>query len=223
MTVPRPQDLRFAPTAVALALLALLAAAFMALAGPSVAGAAAKRAVVTVRTVAVGSRGNTSVAIVPFTDAVYQSCATAPQGSRGCQSVGGVTYGYGIGQLETTVKQWVGFLNTVDPTGTDRLDLYDATESSSAWPKYGSINETSRAGAGHHYSVAYPAWADKPYGFANFLRAARFVNSLYNGRLLSKSTSVAGGFRVVSYRVRLSTQTERGMYNLGRRGATRAH
>ena len=25
-------------------------------------------------------------------------------------------------------------------------------------------------------------WADKPYGFANFLRAARFVNSLYNGR-----------------------------------------
>ena len=39
-----------------------------------------------------------------------------------------------------------------------------------------------------------PEWADKPYGFANFLRAARFVNSLYNGELLSKETSADGGF-----------------------------
>jgi hypothetical protein len=223
MTDPRPKDLRFAPTAGALALLALLAAAFGALAGPSVAGASAKRAVVTVRTVEVGARGNASVAIVPFTDAAYQSCATAPQTSRGCQSVGGVTYGYGIGQLETTVKQWVAFLNTVDPAGTDRHDLYDPSESSSAWPKYGAINESVRARPGHHYSVAYPAWADKPYGFANFLRAARFTNSLFNGGLLSKRAGSAGGFRVVTYAVRLSTQTERGMYNLRSRSATRAH
>ena len=34
---------------------------------------------------------------------------------------------------------------------------------------------------------AAPEWADKPYGFANFLRAARFANSLYNGKLLAKT------------------------------------
>ena len=45
------------------------------------------------------------------------------------------------------------------------------------------------APAGHHYSVAAPEWADKPYGFANFLRAARFDNSLYNGQVLSKQSS----------------------------------
>jgi hypothetical protein len=206
--------------------MALLAAALTALAGPSFAGASAKRAVVTVRTVKVGAPANASVAIVPFTDAVYESCADAPQTSAGCQLVGGVKYRYDIGQLEITVRQWVAFLNTVDPAGTDRHDLYDPTESSSAWPKYGQINKSARTRNGHHYSVAYPAWADKPYGFANFLRAARFVNSLFNGRLLSKSTSSAGGINAVTYKVRLSTNTERGMYDLGRHkrtGATRAH
>ena len=177
------------------------------------------------KTVKVGAPGNPSVGIVPFTDAVYQSCADAPQGKPACQSVGGVAYRYGIGQLEITVEQWVAFLNTVDPTGRDPHHLYNQTEGS-AWPKYGQVNFRSRARKGRHYSVAYPEWADKPYGFANFPRAARFVNSLYNGRLLSKQSSSAGGFNYVTYRVRLSTQTEKGMYDLARHkrtGATRAH
>ena len=206
--------------------LALAAAAIVALAGPSGAMASGKRAVVVVRTVEVGAPGNPSVAIVPFTDAAYQSCADAPQTQPACQQVGGVNYRYGIGQLEIAVGQWVKFLNTVDPTGRDRHNLYDSTESSSVWPKYGQINASSGASTGRHYSVGYPEWADKPYGFANFLRAARFVNSLYNGRVLSKQASNSGGFRYVSYRVRLSRQTERGMYDLARHkrsGATRAH
>jgi hypothetical protein len=73
--------------------------------------------------------------------------------------------------------------------------------------------------------VASPAWTDKPYGFANFLRVARFDNSLYNGRVLSKRTSAHGAFRYVSYRVALSRQTERGMYDMAgarRNGPTRA-
>ena len=207
----------------ALGLLVLPVATIIALAGPPVTPASAKRAAVTVQTVEVGAPGNPSAAIVPFTDAIYQSCSEAPQTSPACQSVGGVEYSYDISQLETTVEQWVAFLNTADPDGTDRHDLYDATESSSAWPKYGQINKSARARTGRHYSVAYPEWADKPYGFANFLRAARFVNSLYNGRLLSKSADSEG---LVTYRVRLSRETERGMYDLRRHkrtGATRAH
>ena len=60
--------------------------------------------------------------------------------------------------------------------------------------------------AGPHYRVAYPEWADKPYGFATFLRAARFVNSLTNGKVLSRRPSRAGGFTFVTYKVRLSTE-----------------
>ena len=80
-----------------------------------------------------------------------------------------------------TVKQWVTFLNTVDPMGRNRHHLYSSTESPSAWPKFGQIDFSTGARTGRHYSVGSPEWADKPYGFANFLRAARFVNSLYNG------------------------------------------
>lgn len=206
-------------------LLALLTFALLALPGPAVAGGSGGRAVVTVKTVTVTSPGNPAAAIVPFTDAIYESCADAPQTSPACQEVGEVDYRYGIAELEITVEQWVAFLNTVDPEGTDRHDLYDPTESSTAWPKYGQINASGRARSGRHYSVAHPEWADKPYGFANFLRAARFVNSLSNGRLLSKRASSAGGFDYVTYEVRLARGDGRGMYDLRRNkrsGATRA-
>jgi formylglycine-generating enzyme required for sulfatase activity len=205
---------------------ALIAVAFAALAGPALAlGSPAGRAV-TFKTVEVGAPGNPSVAILPFTDAVYRSCAEAPESEKECLTVGGVKYRYGLGQLEVTVKQWVAFLNTADPMGRNRRHLYSDTESSSAWPKFGQIDFSNGAAKGRHYTVASPEWADKPYGFANFPRAARFVNSLYNGRLLAKSASSGGGFRYVTYRVRLSPRTERGMYDLTgpkRPGATRAH
>ncbi len=201
---------------------AILSAATILAIVPSAAIASGGRAVVAVKTVGVGAPGNASVAIVPFTDAVYESCSEAPQSSRGCLQVGRVPYRYRIAQLEITVGQWVAFLNTVDPTGRDPDHLYDKTESSRGWPKYGQINLSRHARRGRRYSVAYPQWSDKPYGFANFLRAARFVNSLQNGRLLSKRTNTAGGFTYITYRVRLSRRTERGMYELRDRRATRS-
>jgi formylglycine-generating enzyme required for sulfatase activity len=209
-------------SSVCLLALVALAAAVLPLAVPPGAGAADRRAVVAVSTVEVGAPGNPSVAIVPFTDAIYESCADAPTGKAACQTLGGVGYRYGIGRLEVTVKQWVAFLNTADPSGRDRHDLYDATESGSAWPRFGQIDMTPGARRGRHYSVAYPEWSDKPYGFANFLRAARFVNSLDNGRVLSKRTANVGGTRVLTRKIRLSHKTERGMYDLRRRKATRS-
>ncbi len=134
-----------------------------------------------------------------------------------------VGYRYGIGQLEVTVAQYVAFLNAADPAGRNKHKLYSSTESGTEWPKYGQIDFSASAPAGHHYSVASPEWADKPYGFANFLRSARFANSLYNGRVLSKQTSAAATFRYVTYRVRLSPQTEVGMYDMHKRAMTRSH
>ena len=204
--------------------LALAAAAILVIA-PASADAAGKRATVTVKTVSVSSPGNPSAAIVPFTDAIYASCDDAPDtGGPACQEIGAVGYRYDIAQLEITVKQYVAFLNTVDPDGADPDDLYVGTESSTAWPKYGQINFRTKAAPGEHYFVAHPEWADKPYGFADFLRAARFVNSMYNGKLLAKDRSSAGGFDYTSYKVRLGREINRGMYDLRRNkrtGATR--
>jgi formylglycine-generating enzyme required for sulfatase activity len=203
--------------------LALTILAAAALAGPALSGASPAPSVLTLKTVKVGAPGNPSVGIVPFKDAVYASCAEAAGIKPPCQEVGGVNYRYGIGQLEVTVAQWVAFLNTVDPAGRNKHRLYSADESSSAWPKFGQINFSAGAARGRHYSVASPEWADKPYGFANFLRSARFDNSLYNGRLLSEQASAEGGFSYVTYRVRLSPKTESGMYKLTKRAATRSH
>lgn len=189
-------------------------AAALPLTTPSQAGAADRRATITVTTVDVGAPRNPSVAVVPFTDAIYASCADAPQTRAACQTLGGVDHRYSIGRLEVTVGQWVAFLNTVDPTGRDRHHLYASSESGSAWPRYGQIDAAARAARGRHYSVAYPQWTDKPYGFANFLRAARFANSLDNGRVLSRSKRTVDGVPVLTRRVRLSRQTERGMYDM---------
>jgi hypothetical protein len=176
---------------------------------------------VTLKTVRVGAPGNPAVAIVPFSDAIYKSCDEAPNTPAGCQAVGGVTYGFGIGELEITVAQYVAFLNTADPGGTNEQKLYSSTESSSAWPRFGQIDFSAKGGPGRHYSVASPEWAEKPYGFANFLRSARFANSLSNGKVLSKKTTAEAGWNVTSYKVRLSPETETGMYDMGKRAPRR--
>jgi hypothetical protein len=219
MRIPRavPSVLR---TRVALVLAAIAGSA---LALPAVSAAAPAPSVLTFKTVKVGAPGNPSVGIVPFADAIYRTCSEALQTGPACQQVGGVGYRYGIGQLEVTVTQWVAFLNTVDPAGRNKHRLYSADESSAAWPRFGQIDFSASASPGRHYTVASPEWATKPYGFANFLRSARFVNSLYNGRVLSKRASTDAGFRYVTYRVRLSRQTESGMYEMTKRAATRSH
>src|SRR4249919_907691 len=105
----------------------------LALLGPAAAGAAPAPAVLTFKTATVGAPGNPSVGIVPFTDAVYSSCAEVVPAEKQppCQQVGGVNYRYGIGQLEVTVAQYVAFLNTADPAGRNKHKLYSSTESGS--------------------------------------------------------------------------------------------
>jgi formylglycine-generating enzyme required for sulfatase activity len=186
----------------------------------------------------VGDPGNPSVGVIQtfggpkgqFVDppenkgntGIYKTCNDAPAAPPPCLTVGGVSYTYGIGEFDVTVSQYVTFLNTVDPRGRNTLQLYFDDMSPTAWPKYGSVRYTSGAGVGQHYSVAYPQWADKPFNFANFSRAARFANSLTNGKVLSHTQSTSRGFKYVTYQVRLSPVTERGMYDLSNPATTRA-
>jgi hypothetical protein len=207
-----------------------IVAALVALAAPAVAGAAGpKRAVLTFKMAEVGSPGNPSVAVVPFTEGFYGSCAEAPAEPKikgklpdPCQTVGNVPYDYGIGELEVTVKQYVGFLNTVDPFGRNTHKLYSENESGAAWPRFGEINFSASSRPGRHYTAAAPEWLDKPYAFANFLRSARFDNSLANGQVLSQLHSSSNGFSYITYRVRLSRRTGTGMYDMRTRAPERA-
>jgi hypothetical protein len=219
------------------ALIALLAFAVPALVGATPKRprpeALPKRAVLTFKTARVGKPGNPSVAIVPFTPALYANCAAAPQEPKlgksnlpdPCQEVGGVPYEYGIGEVEVTVEQYVAFLNTVDPFGRNQTGLYSENESGTAWPRFGQIDYSALSRAGRHYTAAAPEWNDKPYGFANFLRSARFDNSVANGKVLAKTESTSGSgneeFKYVTYKVRLSRQTATGMYDMHTRAPVR--
>jgi hypothetical protein len=209
---------RFAPALLVLAIAALAIPATSLAAAPSV---------LTFKTMKVAAPDNPAVGIVPFTDAIYKSCAEAPEpkGPRApvCQTVGGVGYEFGVAKLEVTVGQWVKFLNTADPSGNNRHRLYSQTESGAEWPRFGQVNFFAGASAGRHYVPAAKAWVNKPYGFANFLRSARFVNSLYNGKLISKQSGSEGAFAYTIYKVRLSRNTESGMYDMRNRKATRSH
>jgi hypothetical protein len=86
----------------------------------------------------VGDPGNPSVGVLqtfglgggerwvqpPTGTGIYKSCSVAPPSPKRCLTVGKVTYTYGIGEFETTVSQYVSFLNTVDPDGRNRHDLW---------------------------------------------------------------------------------------------------
>jgi hypothetical protein len=198
----------------------------------------AKRGVVTIQTATVGDPGNHSVGVwqvfktigssgagvtLPPNNStgIYKNCDAAPSSAPSCLTVGGVKDTYGIGEFEITVSQYVTFLNTVDPGGKNLRQLYESHMNPTVWPRYGSIGYSSSASFGKHYSVAYPEWAQKPFAFGDFRRGAQFVNSLFNGKVLSKTSSTSGAFKYVTYKVRLSPKTESGMYNMSAETPTR--
>lgn len=226
--VPRALPSR-RPTGLAVALCTLFALTLPGLASARPKPTVTKPAVLTFTVAKVGKPGNPSVAIVPFANAIYANCAAAPPEPKvattnlpdPCQEVGGVPYEYGIGEVEVTVEQYVAFLNTVDPFGRNQLDLYSEDESGAAWPRFGQIDYSALARTGKHYTAAAPEWNDKPYGFADFLRAARFDNSVANGKVLSQTSSSSNGFNYVTYKVRLSRRTGTGMYDMHKRAPVR--
>ena len=193
--------------------------------GPDLSGL--KPGVVTFTMAQVADPGNPSVGVIqtfggpkgnfvdlPKGTGIYKSCSDAPKAPPPCLTVGSVNYTYGIGELETTVSQYVVFLNTVDPRGRNAHQLYFDEMSPTNWPQYGSISFNASASDGQHYTVAYPEWANKPFAFGDFSRASRFVNSMDNGKVLSKTSSQSHGFSYTTYTVRLSPQTEKGMYDV---------
>jgi hypothetical protein len=182
----------------------------------------------------VGDPGNKSVGVIqtfgglkghfvdpPKNTGIYKNCSDAPAAPPPCVTVGAVDYEYGIGEFEVTVSQYVTFLNTVDREGKNIRNLYLDNMSPTVWPQYGSVRYSSAAGPGEHYSVAYPEWANKPFNFGNFRRGARFANSLTNGKVLTQTQSSSGDFKYITYKVRLSPETEQGMYDMKQETPTR--
>ncbi len=96
----------------------------------------------------------------------------------GRSGFGSVNYDYNIGTYDVTNTQYAAFLNSNDPTGSDKLGLYNSFMHN---PIYGGINFNSAASAGSKYSAISIA-ANYPANFVTFYDAIRFANWLNNGQ-----------------------------------------
>ena len=178
---------RLAPALIFLALLALAAPA----------GAVAKSApsVLTFKTMQIGCAGQPGGRDRPLhrRDLPHLRAKRRSRKARehpACQEVG-------CGRLRLRDRQARGDRRPVGRRSSTRSTRPAATSTSStakpraARPGPGSARSTTPPAPrpASTTRAAAPEWLDKPYGFANFLRSARFANSLYNGKLLAKQSA----------------------------------
>jgi formylglycine-generating enzyme required for sulfatase activity len=117
-------------------------------------------ATVTMDWVPIGNPGN-----APDT----ASCPNCP--------VGQVNYTYYISKYDVTNAQYAEFLNTVDPSGSNRLGLFSTGMSTDA--TNGGITNTGSAGSVYQVKAGF---ANDPVVYVTSFDALRFANWLNNGR-----------------------------------------
>jgi formylglycine-generating enzyme len=96
----------------------------------------------------------------------------------GTTGYGSVPYAYNIGTYDVTNSQYVEFLNSNDPSGTNTLGLYNAGMDSI----YGGINYNYGEASGSKYS-AISGDGNHPVNSVTWFSAARFANWLDNGQI----------------------------------------
>ncbi|MCA9236770.1 MAG: SUMF1/EgtB/PvdO family nonheme iron enzyme, partial [Planctomycetales bacterium] len=124
---------------------------------------------------AVLSAGSALAAPVTFDWAHVGNAGNAPDLQTDL-SVGAVAYDYAISKTEVTNAQYVEFLNAVDPTGANSLELFSVNMTS----KFGGITNDG-LDDGFHY-VARAGREHHPVAFVSWYDAIRFVNWLHNGQ-----------------------------------------
>ena len=90
---------------------------------------------------------------------------------------GAVGYSYEIDKYDVTNSQYVEFLNAKDPTGIDRLGLYNSYMGSAD----GGISYSAANAIGSKYSVSLGE-GNRPVNFVTWYDAIRFANWLNNGQ-----------------------------------------
>ncbi len=116
-----------------------------------------------------------------------------PGNSANTNSWGAVSSVFKMAATETTNTQYVAFLNSVDPNGTNPNSIYVSSMSTSA---NGGVVFSAGSGAGAKYAVksgTSPTGASynaMPVTFVSWFSAARFANWLNNGATPASSTEI---------------------------------
>jgi formylglycine-generating enzyme required for sulfatase activity len=111
--------------------------------------------------------------------------------------LGAVSDIFKMATTETTNQQYVDFLNTVDPNGSNPNSIYNASMGSSA---VGGITFNAGGGSGAKYTVKSGtastggSYATMPVSFVTWFSAARFANWLHNGQVSGTAAMETGAY-----------------------------
>lgn len=97
---------------------------------------------------------------------------------------GAVAYEYSIGRYEVTNQEYTDFLNAVDPSGSNQLELYMFNMGAAI---NGGITFSLVYAPGQRYQVK-SGFANKPVVYVTFYSCMRFCNWLHNGAQLGSDT-----------------------------------
>jgi sulfatase modifying factor 1 len=131
---------------------------------------------------------------VPINYNVVGNPGNTGNASSNPSGLGAVSSVFKMATTETTNAQYVAFLNSVDPNGTNPNLIYSGSMGSHV---NGGILRNTGAPVGSRYSVKTGAPAGAPAGnsygsmpvnFVTWFSAARFVNWLHNGATGTSST-----------------------------------
>jgi len=107
---------------------------------------------------------------------------------------GSVPYTYYISKYDTTNAQYAGFLDAVDPGGSNSLGLWHPRMGTDL--NNGGISFVPGNASGSKYVVNYSGgFAGKPVTYANFYDALRFANWLNNGQ--GNSSTETGAYTLL--------------------------
>jgi formylglycine-generating enzyme required for sulfatase activity len=117
---------------------------------------------------------------VPAAHAVTIDWVTVgdPGNAADTTGYGAVADAFRIMKFEFTNAQYTGFLNAVDPSGTNPNGVYNTNMGSNA---RGGISFTSGAASGSKYAIRTDM-GDKPVNYVSWFDAARVANWLQNGQ-----------------------------------------
>lgn len=113
------------------------------------------------------------LAEVTFDWADLDNAGNAPDPDTG---FGAVKYAYSISKHEVTNAQYLEFLNAVDPTGVNTLNLFDTDMAGN----FGGIERTGEIDGARY--VAQAGREQNPVTYVSFFDAMRFANWLHNGQ-----------------------------------------